>query len=170
MTAPATTARCACGRVELAATGRPISSLVCYCDDCQRGAEQLEARPGTPRVRDADGGVAYVLYRKDRVRYAAGADLVHHHKLRAGAPTSRVVATCCNAPLMLAFDDSRHWVAIFHARLPEAPPLEMRINTRFAPSRTTLPRDVPASARLPLRFIGKLVAAQLAMLVMPGRR
>jgi hypothetical protein len=32
------TASCRCGKVELRITGAPITSLVCYCDDCRRGS------------------------------------------------------------------------------------------------------------------------------------
>ena len=42
---PTMTATCACGRVELEAFGKPIVSTVCYCDDCQKGADQIEALP-----------------------------------------------------------------------------------------------------------------------------
>jgi hypothetical protein len=46
MSAPpknAMTASCSCGSVELEAIGAPITSVVCYCDDCQEGSRQIEA-------------------------------------------------------------------------------------------------------------------------------
>jgi hypothetical protein len=36
---------CTCGKVELEAMGVPITSVVCYCDDCQAGAQQIETLP-----------------------------------------------------------------------------------------------------------------------------
>jgi glycosidase len=36
---------CTCGRVRCQAIGAPIVSLVCYCDDCQEGARNIEALP-----------------------------------------------------------------------------------------------------------------------------
>jgi hypothetical protein len=50
------TATCSCGGVELKAFGRPIVSNVCYCEDCQKGADQIEALPNAGAVRDPDGG------------------------------------------------------------------------------------------------------------------
>jgi hypothetical protein len=51
-----TTAQCSCGSVELEIIGAPIISVVCYCDDCQEGARQIEALPNARPVRDPDGG------------------------------------------------------------------------------------------------------------------
>ena len=80
--APIMTATCACGRVELKAFGRPIVSSVCYCDDCQKGARQIEALPDAGAVSDPDGGTAYVLYRKDRFECSKGGDLLKRYKLK----------------------------------------------------------------------------------------
>ena len=70
------TATCSCGAVELKAFGRPIVSSVCYCDDCQKGAAQIEALPNAGAVRDRDGGTAYILYRKDRIACSKGAEML----------------------------------------------------------------------------------------------
>lgn len=156
------TARCACGSVELEASGAPIVSVVCYCDDCQEGARRIEALPNAPAVRDADGGSAYVLYRKDRVGYARGAELLRGHKLKATSPTRRVVATCCNTAMFLDFQKG-HWISAYTARFHEGlPPLDMRIGTKSMAGQ--VPNDVPSSATFPLKFVGKLVAARIAML------
>ena len=69
------TARCSCGSVEIEALGAPITSAVCYCDSCQAGAREIEALPNAAPVLGPDGGTAYILYRKDRVKYAKGASL-----------------------------------------------------------------------------------------------
>jgi hypothetical protein len=51
-----TFACCACGSVELEATGAPIQCVVCSCDDCQQAARQIEALPNAHAVTDPDGG------------------------------------------------------------------------------------------------------------------
>jgi hypothetical protein len=67
--------------------------------------------------------------------------------------------------MLLKFDDGKHWVDIYRARiLDNPPPLQMRICTKFKPPHTTLPTDLPASPAYPPSFILKLLAARLAML------
>jgi hypothetical protein len=157
-------ARCACGNVEYEATGAPILGVACYCDDCQEGARRIEALPNAPPVRDPDGGVAYVLYRKDRLHCTRGGGLLQGHKLTPKTDTNRVVATCCNSAMVMSFDDSRHWAPVYRARLREAPPVvEMRICTRFAPDASRISRDVPAYPGFSFRFIWKLLGARFAM-------
>jgi hypothetical protein len=156
-------ARCRCGNVELEATGVPITSVVCYCDDCQAGAQQIEALPDAGRVREADGGVAYLPYRKDRVRLRKGSELLRGYKLRANSATARMVATCCNVAVILTFDDSRHWVNVYRARvIGDARPLQMRICTRYRVA--GIPDTVPAFSGYPLRLLLKFAVARIAML------
>src|SRR5271170_5696508 len=78
---PIMTATCSCGGVELKAFGRPIVSSVCYCDDCRKGADQIESLPNAGAIRDPDGGTAYILYRKDRIECSKGAELLKSYKL-----------------------------------------------------------------------------------------
>ncbi len=157
-------ARCSCGRVEYEATGRPIVSLVCFCRDCQAGSQELEALPGAGPVRDADGGTAYVSYRKDRIRCVRGAELLQSRKLEERSATSRVAATCCNAPMVMSFDDARHWIPVYRARLVgAAPDPEMRVCTKFAP-RGPATSAVPSYPGFPIRLLAKLLGARLAML------
>jgi hypothetical protein len=158
-------ARCICGKVELEANGTPITTSVCYCDDCQAGARQIEALPKAARVREPDGGVAYVIYRKDRVRILKGAELLRGDKIRLKSSTNRMVATCCNAALILTFDDSKHWVNVYRTRvIGNVPPLQMRVCTKY---RQTASGDatVPSFPGYPLRLLGKLLAAKMAMLL-----
>jgi hypothetical protein len=159
-------AQCSCGSVELEAAGPPITSSVCYCDTCQEGSRQLEALPNATPVLDADGGTAYILYRTDRVRYARGADLLKSLKLTENGATLRVYAGCCNAAMVMKFDDARHWVAVYRARFTgDVPPLEFRICTKFRPGSAALPDDVPSSAMYPPGLLLKLVTAKLAMML-----
>ncbi len=157
-------ARCACGSVEYEATGDPILGVACYCDDCQEGARRIEALPGAPPVRDPDGGVSYILYRKDRFRCTKGGDRLQSHKMRPKTDTNRVVASCCNSAMAMTFDDSKHWVPVIRARLSDPPPVDMRICTKFAADAAAIPRDVPAYPGFSVRFIWKLLGSRLAML------
>lgn len=89
-------ARCSCGSVELETWGAPILSAACCCDDCQQGSGQIERLEDAPPVRDPDGGTAYLLFRKDRMRCTKGAENLRDYRIRAESHTRRVVATCCN--------------------------------------------------------------------------
>src|ERR1700722_4498136 len=99
-------ATCACGRLELRLIGNPIVTSVCYCDDCQAGARQLAALPGAPLAGD-DGGTAFVLFPKDRVQCTSGDSELKAYKLQDKSVTNRVVATCCNSPMLMNFDKDR---------------------------------------------------------------
>jgi len=72
-----------------------------YCTDCQLGSRQIEDLPNAGSVRDADGGTAYILFRKDRFKCSRGADLLKGYKLKDISPTNRVVATCCNSAMFM---------------------------------------------------------------------
>ena len=146
--------------------GAPIMSVVCYCDDCQSGARQIEALPNAGAVVDIDGGTAYVLYRKDRFKCTKGAHLLKGYKLKQTSTTNRMVATCCNSAMFLAFDGAPHWVSVYRARIQGGtPPLQMRINTKFKRANSDIPKDVPGYATVPVKFVGNLMAAKLRMLL-----
>jgi hypothetical protein len=157
---------CTCGQVAVEAVGTPITCVVCYCDDCQEGARQIQSLPDAAPIQDPDGGTAYVAYRKDRIRCLKGASLLRPHKIREDSATNRVIATCCNSALFLNFDDSKHWVDIYRSRIHgTAPPVQMRICTRFRPAGSATPTDVPGYARYPMSLLMKLIAAKVAMLM-----
>lgn len=160
-----TVVSCQCGRVELTVKGEPIMAVACYCDDCQAGGHQLEALPGAPSVLGGDGATEFLLYRKDRVTVSKGSELIHYYKLDAKSPTSRAAASCCNTAMFLNFHKG-HWFSMYRARFgEEAPPLQMRIQTKFKPENSTPPRDAPIYETYPLKFIAKLMAARMAMFV-----
>lgn len=164
--APTLTATCACGSVELEAAGLPIVSSVCYCEDCQKGAERIEALPNACAVRDPDGGTAYILYRKDRIACSKGAELLRRYKLKDTSATNRVVASCCNSAVFMDFDKGPHWVSAYRARFRgELPPLQMRICTRSRADGVVLPDDVPSHKGYPPALIFKLLASRVAMLL-----
>ena len=157
-------ASCACGSVELQASGTPIIGVVCYCDDCQEGGRRIEALAKAAQVRDPDGGTAYLLYRRDRLECVKGAPLLEGLKLKEKSATNRVVATCCDSAMVLNFDDGKPWVSVYRSRLAgDVPPPTMRICTRF--SKHPLPDDVPRYTGFPLRFVASICAAWIPMLL-----
>ena len=159
-------ARCFCGTVELELIGTPIASVVCYCDDCQEGSRQIEELPNGRAARDPDGGNAYVLYRKDRVQYSKGTHRLQGYRIREKSATNRLVATCCNSPMLMSFGDARHWAPVYRARLQgDIPSLQMRICTKFAPGKSDLPNDPPSYPGYPLKFMAKLVGARISVLL-----
>ena len=159
------TARCSCGSVEIEATGTPITSVVCYCESCQEGSRQIEALPNGGPVCDSNGGTAYALYRKDRVEYSKGSPLLRGYKLRDESSTKRVVAACCDSPMFLNFEKG-HWLSVYRTALRgELPPLEMRVHTKSKPPGSDLPNDVPNYPTYCAKFMAKLFAAWIAMLL-----
>lgn len=157
--------RCTCGSIEFLASGAPILTAACYCDDCQQGARQIEALPNASPVAGADGGTEYLLYRKDRVVCTRRNDLVRHYRLKVDSPTVRAIATCCNSALFLDFQKG-HWLSLYRSRcVGTPPPLQMCTQTKFARDRTAIRDDVLCYSTYPLKFIGKLIAARIAMLL-----
>jgi hypothetical protein len=160
-----TQVQCSCGAVALTVRGAPIASLVCYCDTCQEGSRRIEALPNAPAVREPDGGTGYVSYRKDRVTFEKGRELLKDLTLEQNRKTKRVVASCCNSAVLMRFDDARHWVPLYRARfVPNAPPIQMRVCTSFLPVNVVLPDDVPSHRDYPGALVMKLLRSRLAML------
>jgi hypothetical protein len=158
--------RCSCGNVEIETFGAPMTSVVCYCDDCQEGSRQIEALTNAVPILGPDGGTAYVLYRKDRVKYLKGAELLKGYKIDGKSTTSRVVATCCNSAMLMRFDDAKHWVPIYWGRFQgDILPLQWRICTKFKPADAEIPKDIPSSAMYPAGFMVKLLTSKIAMLL-----
>ena len=163
--APMRTVRCSCTSVEIELFGPPITSAVCYCDTCQEGSRQIDALTEAVPTLGPDGGTAYVLYRKDRISYSKGAELLKEYKLEEKSTTSRVVATCCNSAMVMRFDDIRHWVPVYRARFQEnIPPLQWRLCTKFKPENAVLPTDVPSATMYPAGLGWKLLTSKLSML------
>jgi hypothetical protein len=162
---PGLRATCACGAVTLEATGAPIVTAVCYCDDCQKAGRQIETMPGAPTVLDADGGSALVMFRKDRLRCVEGADRLTPVKLKPKSPTTRYVASCCNSAMYLGFDDAKHWVDVFRNRVSdEPPPVQARVCTKFRPAGAELPNDAPTYGSYPPGLIFRLLGSKVAMM------
>ncbi|MGH7951362.1 MAG: GFA family protein [Limisphaerales bacterium] len=159
-------ARCSCGNVEIGAFGKPITSTVCYCDACQEGSRQIESLPNAVPILDPDGGTAYVLYRKDHIKYLKGAELLKGYKTDEKSTTNRVVATCCNSAMVMRFDDAKHWVPVYRGRFwGDLPPLEWRICTKFKPANANIPNDIPSSRMYPVGLMVKLLTSKISMLL-----
>jgi len=156
--------RCRCGQVELMLSGSPIASLICHCDDCQAGSARLATLPGNGPVMDAAGGTAHVSWRKDRMRVVRGQALLREIRLRANSATVRLYAACCGTPMVMIFEDARHWVAIYRDCL-DAPVLDpqWRIMTRFIPEAVQVPEDIPVFRRIPLPMVWRLLSSRIAM-------
>jgi hypothetical protein len=156
---------CVCGRVRCQAVGVPILSVVCYCDDCQKGGQEIERLPNAARVLDADGGTPYLSYRDDRFSCVSGADLLVGYKIKDSAPTQRFVASCCNSGMFLKFGRG-HWVSMYRARFEgDLPPIEMRTQTKYRLVDTEIPHDAPSYRTYPMKLIGKLLTSRLSMLI-----
>ena len=160
------TVNCVCGQVAVEAIGAAITSVICYCDDCQEAARQIQSLPHAASVQEPDGGTAYLAYRKDRVTCLKGTSLLRDHKIRENSTTNRVIATCCNSAMFLNFDDGEHWVDLYRARCQgDVLPVQMRICPKFKPDGRSIPNDVPHYSRYPLSFLMKLLLAKVAMLL-----
>lgn len=162
------TAQCSCGTVEIEAAGKPIGSVVCYCDDCQAAARPIEATAGAAPFRQEDGGTPMIVCRKDRVRCVRGETELKALKLREGSATNRRLATCCNSLMILDFDDAKHWVDLYSTRVQDAPKSEMLVCTKFASEKPANPEGLPAHSGYAPGFMVKLLAARIAMLFSPA--
>jgi len=153
------TVACKCNGVKIELTGSPILASVCHCVDCQRGSAQLEHLPGAPKILDRWGGTPYVLYRKDRIRLLQGRELLVEQRIEEEKNTRRIVASCCNSPVLLDFEPG-HWVSIYQQRFDTPiPSARMRVQTRFMAS-GDLPDDgLPLHQGFPFGMIARLLAA-----------
>lgn len=159
-----TTATCHCGEVRIAFTGGPIMSNECCCSSCRTANHGFEALPGAGKVVHDTGGTPYTLIRKDRVRLVSGGDRLQAHTLKPGAPTRRVLAACCNAPMYLEFK-AGHWLSVYTDRIPPGDrlPVELYTMTGDLPDRSRLTPGIPAPKTHTARFMAKLLGAWVAM-------
>ncbi len=157
--------KCVCGEVVFEALGEPIASAACHCDDCQAGWGQVEALEGAAPVLGAAGGSEYLMCRKDRVACVKGAELLKDFRLKPTSPTRRVVATCCNTGMFLDFEKG-HWFSMLRSRFEgEVRELDVRIQTQFLAEGEVDPGDVPSYKTYSKRFVAKLMAAKVAMML-----
>jgi hypothetical protein len=145
--------------------GKPIFSGVCYCQDCQEGGRRIESLADAPAALDPDGGTAYLTYRNDRFRCIEGADLLKGYKLKDGAPTERLVASCCNSAMFLKFAPG-HWTSAYRNRFDgDTPPIEARSQIKHRAASTPIPDNAPSYRGYPPKLMGKLLSSRIAMLL-----
>jgi hypothetical protein len=154
---------CRCGAVKFTLRGTPIMHVACYCTSCRTAGRAFEQALGSQPVVAGDGGTDFVLYRKDRVLLVVGANRLSEHRLKPESPTRRMMATCCNTPMLLDFTKG-HWLTFYRGCMPaEIPALEMRIMTKDKPAGVTLPDDLPNCATHSGRFMWRLLSSWAAM-------
>jgi hypothetical protein len=135
---------CRCGKVHIAVEGEPILAAECQCDSCRKGSAYLSSLPGGAPITSPTGGTEYVLCRKDRVAFTAGAEHLVSYRLTPTSHTRRVVAGCCNTPIFVEFERG-HWLSMYAGLWPESlrPAPAMRTMVSDLPERTVLPDDIP---------------------------
>jgi hypothetical protein len=160
---PFNTAVCRCGETTIELAGKPIQSLTCCCESCRTAALGFERDLGAPHSLNAEGGVDYCQYRKDRVRIAHGGEHLREYRLKPDSPTRRVVAACCQSPMFLDFGPG-HWLSMFRDRLTgPSPKPRMRVMTKDRTDAAPPPSDIPSYPAYPPRFMFTLLAAWAAM-------
>lgn len=158
-----TQAVCRCGQTKIALTGDPILNAICCCESCRTAAQGFERDLGAPRTVNAEGGVDYSSWRKDRVKVLEGGEHLKAFRLKPDSPTRRVVAMCCSSPMFADFTPG-HWLSIFRGRLGEgAPKSSLRLMTRDMPAGSELPNDMPNYKSMPPLFLFKLIGSWAAM-------
>jgi hypothetical protein len=159
-----TTLACACGQFHVELIGEPFISTECHCSSCRSAAGRLAALPPAYPMANASGGIPYVLYRKDRVRFPDGTAALAEFRLRDKTPTRRVLTTCCNTPIFLEFEDG-HWLSLFAGLWPEdqRPALQIRTQTGDVPEGTVLDTALPAGFGPTAGFYARLLGEWIAM-------
>lgn len=159
-----TTLSCACGKFHVEVTGEPFITTECHCASCRSAAQRLSALPPAFPLTSASGGVPYILYRKDRVRFPNGTAALAEFRLSDKAPTRRVLTTCCNTPVFTEFEGA-HWLSMFAGLWPEdqRPATQIRTQTGDVPEGTILDGSLPSGGRTTAGFYAKLLGAWIAM-------
>jgi hypothetical protein len=158
-------AQCRCGAVEVGAWSDPILVTACYCDDCQAASERLAASGNSGPLAGADGGTEFMVFRRDRIACIRGAENLQAMRLRNAPKTRRMIAGCCTTPMYVGFDDKRPWVSAFRTSFgPDAPPVQMRICTRFRRPEHKAKDDLPDHPGYPAAVILRVLAVLPRML------
>lgn len=153
---------CQCNAVHIVGSGRPVVRSACYCSDCQAASKVLASGGKVPPLAGSDGGTRVVLFRKDRVSFSKGCELLVEARLQPDSATRRVVASCCRTPMFLEFTKG-HWISLYANATGAAPPIEMRTMTKHRPAGAELPTDVPNYTGFGGRFMARLLWAWVKM-------
>ncbi len=105
-------------------------------------------------------GTRFVLYRKDRVPLHKRRRAAQRVPSQARVEDAPVVATCCNTPVFLDFQNG-HWLSLYACLWPQdrLPPLDLRTMTSDLPDGSVLPDDVPNGKRQTIWFFAKFLGA-----------
>jgi hypothetical protein len=162
---PKHVAHCRCGAVEIGAWAEPIVVTACYCDDCQAAAERIAASADVPPAASDDGGTEFMVCRRDRIACTRGAQNLQAMRLTDATKTRRMIAGCCATPMYVGFDDKKPWVSAFRASFgADAPPVQMRICTRFRRPEERAEDGLPSHTGYPLAMILRILAVSPLML------
>ncbi|EDQ03448.1 hypothetical protein DSM14862_04108 (plasmid) [Sulfitobacter indolifex] len=82
----ATQIGCACGQTHLEVEGKPVASVEYCCNSCREAARRMQGLEGAPRTLTDHGTTPFVMYRKDRVRFLAGASNLRGSACRPRPP------------------------------------------------------------------------------------
>jgi len=163
MTTDETTISCRCGKARMSVRGTPIVTAACHCTSCRTAAEGFLALPGAPQVLNDDGGVDFVLHRKDRVTFLSGYDLLRGHRLTPTSSTRRILAGCCDTPMFLEFEKG-HWLSVYRDRFgAAAPAIDMRVMTGDRPQGSDFGDAIPSYRTHCPKFMWRLLTAWAAM-------
>lgn len=155
---------CDCGKLQLEVSEQPIIAAECYCNSCRDAAGRMASLPGASKVVGSNGGTHYVMYRKDRIRIVQGREWLRNFRLGPKAQTRRVIASCCNTPVLLEFKGG-HWASLYGnmwlgQSLPEA---DLRTMVSDLGDQTVLDDSIPSGRWETTKFIGTLLVAWAAM-------
>ena len=155
---------CRCGAVRLEVEKAPMVAAECYCNSCRSAGERLAALPGGVPMLNDKGGTPYELYRKDRVRFVAGEELLRAFRLTPTSPTRRVVASCCNTPLFAEFQNG-HWLSLYADLWPaqSRPPMQLRTMTSDLPLDVVLDDRLPNAKQQTIGFFAALLGTWVGM-------
>ncbi len=68
--------------------------------------------------------------------------------------------------MFLAFDNSQHWITVYHQRIHDkVPPLESRIMTKYLSPDCKLPDNPPSYRTFPVLMVVRILYSKMLMLV-----
>lgn len=155
---------CQCRQVNVDVEGPHIAVTECLCDSCRKAGVVLSSLPGAPAILDGKEATLFVMHRKDRMRVVSGSESLKAYRLSPDAKTRRIVASCCNTPMMLEFQGG-HWFSLYGQLWAEGqrPVPEFRTMTDDLDDPSVLPDDVPNLKQHSLAFYRRLFGAWVKM-------
>lgn len=155
---------CHCGKAGIEVIGEPFLVTECLCNSCRSSAMRLGSLPDAKDMLTPLGATATAMYRKDRVRFIEGFDLLAEFRLTERSGTRRVVATCCNTPMFMELGGA-HWLDVYLHLWPadSRPKPQMRTMVGDLVDTSGLPDDMPNLKKQSLSFYARLLGAWVGM-------